>query len=53
MIFVNFIGRVVSFDLKESDNGVKYIDLRVFVMRFYKNYDGNYDIDYFRVVLFE
>ncbi|MBG0762083.1 single-stranded DNA-binding protein [Acholeplasma laidlawii] len=53
MTFVNLIGRVVSFDPKESDNGVKYTDLRVSVMRPYKNYDGNYDTDYFRVALFE
>ncbi len=53
MTFVNIIGRVVSFDQKESATDVKYTDLRVSVMRPYKNYEGNYDTDYFRIALFE
>ena len=36
MTFVNLIGRVVSFEPKESESGIKYTDLRVSVMRPYK-----------------
>jgi len=53
MTFVNLIGRVVSFDAKVSDSGVEYTDLRVSVMRPYKNYQGTYDTDYFRIALFD
>jgi len=53
MTFINIIGRVYSFEQKESDNGTKYTDLRVSVMRPYKNYQGQYDTDYFRIPLFE
>lgn len=53
MTLVNLIGRVMQFDSKESENGVKYTDLRLQVRRPYKNYDGNYDNDYFRIALFD
>ncbi|WP_025724785.1 single-stranded DNA-binding protein [Acholeplasma granularum] len=53
MTFINMIGRIVSFDSKESDSGTKYTDLRVSVMRPYKNYEGNYETDYFKIFLFE
>lgn len=53
MTFVNLIGRVVSFEAKKSENGVNYTDLRVSVMRPYKNYQGQYETDYFRISLFD
>ena len=39
MTFVNLIGKVVSFDSKESESGTKYTDLRS-VMRPYKIMKG-------------
>lgn len=53
MTFVNMIGRVFSFEAKKSENGVNYTDLRLSVMRPYKNYQGHYETDYFRITLFE
>lgn len=53
MTFINMIGRIVSFDAKKSEGGVNYTDLRLSVMRPYKNYDGQYDTDYFRIALFD
>lgn len=53
MTFVNLIGRVYSFEAKKSESGVSYTDLRLSVMRPYKNYQGHYETDYFRVMLFD
>ena len=53
MTFVNLIGRVFSFEAKESENNVKYTDLRLQVKRPYKNYNGTYDNDFFRIALFD
>ena len=53
MTFVNIIGRVHSFEKRISDNGVEYTDLRLSVMRPYKNYDGYYETDYFKINLFD
>ncbi len=53
MTFVNLIGRVHNFEQKESEGGVKYTELKMSVMRPYKNYQGNYETDYFRIPLFD
>ncbi len=53
MTFLNMIGRIYSFEPKVSEGGVKYTDLRLSVKRPYKNYNGTYDNDFFRIALFE
>ncbi len=53
MTLVNIVGRVFSFEQKVSENSLEYTDLRISVMRHYKNYQGQYETDYFRIPLFD